>query len=202
MGMTYEVGNDFELAPEGPHVGRCIKIIDLGTQHNIHWDKWQKKVMFTFELTNTAMEDGRPFIITNVYTASMHSKSNLRKDLESWRGKSFSDEAASSFDILNCLNVPAFLNIVHNTTGDNTYANIKAIMPLPRETVCPEPKNEIFFINLAEFNDDTFKKLSEKMQEKIMKCKEWENINRNIKTAAAGINKFEDVNSEPSDIPF
>ena len=82
----------FEQPPTGSHVGRCISIIDLGTQRTTYEGEAQIKhqVILRWELSNELMESGehvgKPFTVSRFYTASLHEKSGLRKDLASWRG--------------------------------------------------------------------------------------------------------------------
>ena len=43
------------------------------------------------------MPDGKPFLVRRRYTASLHEKSALRKDLESWRGRAFTNVELDGF---------------------------------------------------------------------------------------------------------
>ena len=71
------------------------------------------------------MSDGRPFAISKRYTLSTHTKSTLRKDLESWRGRAFTPEEEEAFDVANVCGAYCLLNVTHNQGGDgNTYANV------------------------------------------------------------------------------
>ena len=61
---------------------------------------------------------------------SLSEKANLRKDLESWRGKAFTAEELKGFDIEKLIGVNAMASIIHNQSGDRTYANISSISKL------------------------------------------------------------------------
>ena len=74
------------------------------------------KVMLTWELPEELAvfnEDKgpEPYSVSKTYTLSMHEKSTLRKDLESWRGKGFTELEAAKFDITKLLGVPCLLTI-------------------------------------------------------------------------------------------
>jgi hypothetical protein len=45
------------------------------------------------------MRDGRPFAMFKNYTLSWSEKANLRLDLQSWRGKPFTQEEMRRFDL-------------------------------------------------------------------------------------------------------
>ena len=59
-----------------------------------------RKIMASWELLGEdRMDDGKPFTMSKSWFLSMHEKATLRKDLESWRGRPFSLEEESSFDV-------------------------------------------------------------------------------------------------------
>jgi hypothetical protein len=190
------------MCPAGVHVARCIKVIDLGTQYNKKFDKWQRKVMLTFELPHALIPDGdlkgQPFASSVFQTVSMNPKANLRAMLESWRGRAFSDKEAEEFDIIKLAGVPAFVNIIHEDHEGNTYANIKAVMPLPTGTTCPPAINPIQVFELVEFKQEAFDALSDKLKERIKGSKEYQRITgqgqpESENTGAYGFDVNEDV---------
>jgi hypothetical protein len=68
--------------------------------------------------------------VSKFYTLSLNEKANLRKDLESWRGKAFSDaEIENGFDIEKLIGANCYLNIAQNDKGKSV---ISAINPLPK----------------------------------------------------------------------
>lgn len=166
---------DYELCPAGNHIGRCIRIIDIGTIESNFQGKslWQHKIKLGFELPLEKMEDDRPFSVWSELTLTMSEKGHLRPLLEGWRGKNFNDEEAEEFDILKLLNKTCMINVVHN----EGYANIKSIAQIPKGTRCPDPINEVYGFELSNFNQNIFEKLTEKTREKIMRSKEWEAMN-------------------------
>lgn len=147
-------GTNFPKAPEGTHIARCYQVIDLGHQ-KIVWNdqvKWQPKVLLTWELCNELMTEGeaagKPFSISNRYTLSLSDKSNLAPMLEAWRGRSFTMDERQGFDIKNVLGAYCMLNVVHNTVEDKTYANVSAVMAIPKGTPKPAPVNKDLYFNL------------------------------------------------------
>lgn len=178
MGLTAtKKGSDFEMTPEGVHPARCYRVIDLGTQ-TTEWNGQKKKahkVMLGWELLgDERMADGRPFSISKRYTVSTHEKGNLRKDLESWRGKKFTPDEEAQFEIKNVLGAYCLLNVTHNTGGDgNTYANIAAIMPLPKSMGKPQAVNANQLFDLDDRDMELYESFSDKLKATIAAADEW-----------------------------
>jgi len=162
-------GGDFELAPEGNHLARCYQVVDLGIQ-TVTFNNEQKeahKVLFGWELPATLMEDGKPFFISARYTVSLHEKSNLRGQLQSWRGRSFTEDELAGFDLYTVLGVPCMLNVVHNNSNGRTYANISAITPIPQGMSCPAAVNAPLRYAIDEHTDAEFQALPAWMRNTI-----------------------------------
>lgn len=166
-------GGDFEITPEGTYIGRCIKLIDLGTQTTTgqFGTKQQKKVMITWELLDdkVKMQDGRPFATSQFYTASLHEKAQLRKDLEAWRGKKFTDAELEGFDLTSVLGAYCMIQIVHSADGN--YANVNAIMSTREK---PEGVNDLVLFDISDPDMKVFESLSDKMKAKIASTPEWQ----------------------------
>jgi hypothetical protein len=138
MGLTAKdnKGVDFEPIPEDLHPAICFAIWDVGTQLEeiMGHSKKVHRVVIAWELPNVRAKfekEGRsidvPRTVSRKYRLSLHKKAQLRKDLESWRGKQFTEDQLKGFDLRNVLSAPCQLQIIHNKEGDKTYANISAI---------------------------------------------------------------------------
>ena len=136
MPIMAKSGGSFELAPEGTHSAVCVDVVDLGDLTVVYGgkEKTQHKVKIVWQI-DEARKDGKPFQVNKRYTCSLHEKANLRKDLESWRGRGFTDEECAGFDIEALVGVSCMLNLIHNkgSKGD-TFANVSGVMKLPRNT--------------------------------------------------------------------
>ena len=73
----------------------------------------------------------------------MHEKAALRKDLESWRGKPFTAQELEGFDLEALLSVGCFINVMHQTREGQTYANVAAVMRLPKGMTAPSPRDYV-----------------------------------------------------------
>jgi hypothetical protein len=167
--IASDKGGNFERCPEGNHIARCYHVVDLGLQAT-PWGPKQK-VRIAFELPNELMKDGenegKPFSVASNYTLSLNEKANLRKHLEAWRGKSFTDEELQGFDIKTVLGHPCMIQVIHNTKGDRTYANIASIATLPKGMEAPAAVNEPLYVNAETITDEELAKLPEWLQKKI-----------------------------------
>lgn len=194
----------FDPAPAGWAVARCYAVIDLGTHFDAKWDKETHLVRIGFELPKALRDDGKPFSVQKRYTLSHHEKSRLRIDLEAWYGKKFSTAAlneSGGFDLAKLIGRTAFVNITHDEKDGNTYSNIAAIGPLPKDMECPPQINESVIFSLQAFDKATFDKLSDKTREQISQSGEYKVMTGQIKAPPGreGGAHFDDMDD---DIPF
>lgn len=167
-------GGDFKSAPAGNHIAVCNLVADLGLQpgSGMYPDP-KHQVILRFELPAERVDyqdkDGNkksgPQITYWTFTASMHEKANLRKQLEGWRGKKFSDDEAEAFDVSKLLSKACLLNLVEKVKGDKVYVNHAALSPLPRGTNAPTPEMPILYY--GEDNKSQFSELPQWLQDKI-----------------------------------
>ncbi len=179
--IAKESGEDFVLAPEGTHVAICIGVVDLGTQRGEYMGKptLRRKVRVTWELPDECLTaeggEARPMMVAKQYTLSLSEKAALRHDLESWRGRAFTEAERAGFDISKLATVPCLVTIVHEKKSDKTYANIKGVTKIPKGTTPPKsPFNQpIVFAIEDGRNSPIYKALPEWLQKKIGECEEW-----------------------------
>lgn len=166
MGTTAkDAGGDFELTPAGTHLAICYMVADLGYQETSYGTK--PKIVIGWELPAELMTDGRPFGASQIYTLSLSEKANLRKDLEAWRGRPFTEAELDGFDVKNVLGKACTLTIVHNKNGDKTYANIASVAGVMKGMNVPERTNDLLYFNLDAPDKATFSKLPKWVQKKV-----------------------------------
>lgn len=175
MGTTVsDSGGSYSLVQEGSHLARCVQVIDLGHQENKQFNKVQPKILIGWELPEECEQDEegdlRPALIWSRLTASLNEKSNLRKLLESWRGRQFSPEELQGFDLKALLGIPCILSVVHSEDGK--YANVSAAMPLMKNQQCPPQLTEPIYFNIDHWDDEVFSKFGENLQQSIWNSSE------------------------------
>lgn len=174
MAKAKDGEKEYKLCSPGAHTAICNMVVDVGMQQTGYGPK--HKVYFRFEVPGERVEwekDGQkhegPLSIGQFFTVSLSQKSTLRGFLESWRGRAFTKQELDGFDLFNVAGVPCILNVVHNTVeGGKTYANIKAIMPLPKATAKPKAENPVLKYSPDAPGDKD--KLPDWLKEKIAKA--------------------------------
>jgi len=135
--MASDNGEGFEreLPMAGMQDAVLSKIFDLGQQDSPYGRKHQ--VLFVWELAETMTEgkfQGNRFVLTQTFTLSLNEKANLRKTIESWRGKQMTEEQArAGVDLEKYLKMPATLNVIHAEKRDGSeFAKVGTVLP-PRQ---------------------------------------------------------------------
>lgn len=198
MKLTDNGGKEFEAAPIGNHIARCVGMIDLGTQQGEYQGKTThaRKIVLRWELPNELISEGewagKPFVVSQFYTASLSEKANLRKVLESWRGKPFSPEELMGFESKNLLDKPCMVNITHTEKGK---AKVTSVAQVPKGMQVPGRFNDLLYFSLDDFKGEVFNGLPKYYQAMIGKSPEWAELNGRPPVSS----RIEDMES---DIPF
>jgi len=195
---------EFKIAPAGSWLGRLYRVIDLGTQKSEYMGqvKMLRKVKFFWELHGDELktDDGKPLIQTRNYTLSLGDKASLRKDLESWRGKSFTDDELRGFDLRNLLDKWCMVTVQHRTANNgNTYADAVAITPVPaivQKAGMPQGVNPCVLFDLQKFDQEVFDSLSQGLKDQIMLSAEYRNTFTDVNK------KLQDAAIIDDDVPF
>lgn len=205
MNFYVESKSSFELAPAGNHLARCYQIIDMGTQKSDFQGtiSYKREVRIVWELFAQddegpiMMKDGRPFSISKDYTLSWSDKSNLRKDLQAWRGRPFNEDELKRFDLNNILGHFCMLNIIQyqkmNGKDGVKIAGISAV-PSAMKSSLPAPVNKNVTFNLFTPDFEVFDTLPDWLKEKIQSTPEWAKLNRGTAPAV--------TEEDDSSIPF
>ncbi len=183
-------GAAFTPCPAGSYLARCIQLIDLGTQTTDYQGetKLAKKVLIAFEILDdeTRRDDGQPFVIRKRYTASLHEKAALRKDLASWRGRDFTPDELRGFDLATVLGKNCFISVVDSTKDGKTYSNLASVMKPPKGMTAPEGTcNEpLLHWDMSAPDWEVFSQLSSKLMEQIEASPEFMALKKPTKPVA------------------
>lgn len=123
-------GGNFTPAPEGIFQAVCVDVVDLGNVET-QWGE-KHKVRLAWQLNEIDEDNGKRYLVVGQYTASLNEKARLRAHLESWRGRKFTKEELKGFEMENLIGANCQIQVVHNTNGEKTYANVGAIVSLPK----------------------------------------------------------------------
>jgi hypothetical protein len=177
MPITLPEQNKYENVPAGTYIGLCFRVLDLGHQYSEFYKKSDHKILISWEL-NEMMQDGRPFTISKRYTLSSGKKANLRKDLESWRGKPFTEEEYGTFDLGKLIGKGCMIGVTQTTRDGETRADVSSVMGLPKGTIPPVAVNETVYLSLAkeDFSQPIYDKLSDGLKTTIAKSPEYQQL--------------------------
>lgn len=142
------------------HRAVAYALYDLGTHYDKKFDKSSHQCVIIWELPDERMtytKDGKeinaPRAISRKYTLSLGEKSNLRKDLQSWRGRVFTEQELQGFDLKSILGVNCMLQVIHKESDGAKFANISAVLPLYKGIPSVVPENPIQFFAMEEGMD-------------------------------------------------
>ena len=159
----------------GVYMAVCIGFIDLGEQYSEMFKSHSNKGMYIWELPGETIEiDGeqKPRQLSKEFTISSSSKGNLRKFIESWNSKSYSDDEFLDFDLFDQIGKPCQINVVLNETKE--YSNVDNIMPIPRGFPAPTTDTKQIRWDMEQWDDEVFKELPEWIQDKIKKSTQYQ----------------------------
>lgn len=169
-------GVSIEKLENGVYTAVSSMIIDLGNQVSEKYQKTQRKFMMIWTVLGEDVEiNGQklPRTISKEYGFSLGDKSNLRKDLQAWRGQPFTSDELQGFNILNVLNKACQLQIIKEEKNGNTYNNISSIMALPKGTTVEGLEDTCYFDIEDESTWNNWYRIPTWIQEKIKKAENY-----------------------------
>lgn len=169
-----------EVLPAGSYLATLYGIVDLGTQYSPMFANYQRKIRLSFELPSELRvfdekKGEQPLAIHKEYTLSFWEKSNLRKDLKSWRGSDLtSEEVEQGFNLGKLIGKSCLLSIgTKESKEGNTYNVINGVSNLVKGMEAPKMINKELIYRITEKTDWEYSNLPEFLQKKIWESKEF-----------------------------
>ena len=135
-------------------------------------------------------------IVTKDYNLSWNEKATLRQDLQSWRGKAFTEDEQKRFDIKSILDKWCMLNIVHKPkkNGSGVYANVKGITPVAsfHKNKLPKGHNQHGIFMISEPDMEMFETFGKYLKEMIQRSPEWKAVQGRKAEPAGAFDDMED----------
>jgi len=136
--IAKSTGETVERLEDGVYTAQCVGLVDVGEQYSETYQKSSRQVRIVWQIVGETYKnaDGEevPRSYSKQYTLSLGERSKLRKDLEAWRGKAFTEEELQGFDLINVLGKPCQLQLMNKEKNGKTFTDIVAIMALPKGT--------------------------------------------------------------------
>lgn len=132
---------------EGVYEAVCSGLIDLGRQYSKQYDRVNDQIRLVWDVLGETVKYGdkeSPRQVFSDLTVSLDEKSNMRKLLQSWRGKSFTTEELKGFDLRNVLGVGCQVQIIHKNTDNGVYGKVNTVIPLPKGKKPPSITPNVF----------------------------------------------------------
>lgn len=195
--MIKETGGDFKRVPPGTYAGRCALLADIGTQTGgIYGPK--RTLVARFEVRDEDTDE--PLSISRFWNLSLNEKASFRHDLESWRGRPFTDAELAGFDVEAVLGAPVMLSVIH---GDDGKERITSFARLPKGMEAPDLSHAPIRFSVSDEHPD-ISVLPEWLQTRVQESVEWSQLRGGAPEPAAAtpgasqrpVEDFED------DIPF
>ena len=135
-----------KLAPKGTHVARCIAVVDLGTGPETYKGetKMRRMLNVTWALPKCTIEiegEQKPMHISKKFTASLNSKSTLRKFVDAWLAPS--EKQLAKFNPLEMLGKEALVTVTHYERANGDMgASIGSVSSLPEGVNVPPTETQ------------------------------------------------------------
>ena len=185
----------------GVYTAISSAIVDLGLQKNEKFDKTQRKFMMIWTILNETIEvngEQLPRQLSKEYSFSLHEKSTLRKDLQAWRGKAFTEEELRGFNIMNVLNVPCQLQVLLEERNGRQYNNIASIMALPKGSQVEKLENTYYFDIETMDSWTNWTKIPQWIRDRIKRAENFKSTG--LEEYVSGIKENNEPNNEESDM--
>jgi hypothetical protein len=157
---------EFEQIPGGIYTGRCVTMLQLGTQKEEfpgNADKERKKLIIGWELSEEMQvfdpaKGEQPAYIQNVYSLIINDRSTFTNHMESWTGGRINKE----FNPLTMLGKPCLLTIQQKPSQKDPAkmkSRVVAISPLKKGAACPPQISPFKVLTFQRWNQDIFDSL-------------------------------------------
>lgn len=201
-------GNFTPVKP-GTYLAKCYSMVVLGTIEGEYKGvpNIAEKVQISWELPEERREfregEGeKPYTISKEYTLSLGEKSNLRRDLKSWRGRDFTQEELAKFNIAKLVGVNCMLSISNEEKNGKTYAKITAIGPPMKGMTDYKQFNPSFILTYQNWDWDAFKSLPEWLRKKMETSDEYKAISNAYQSQAHENDLMSARAADNDDLPF
>lgn len=205
-----------ELVPEGNHVARLYRIINIGTIETPYLNddgtkKKQAKVRLYFELPNEMREfeyDGEkktlPMSISREVTLSLYKSEKqtavLRTIANALIGMNLKDEEAEAFDIEDLLGRACMVQVETNEWEGNKFSKAVGFGSIPNGVDTPEQVNESRVDNVREMSKEEIDELPEWLADKMKASDEYHVRFLAPRSEQKAEPKEDEIS--PDDIPF
>lgn len=146
-----------------------------------------------------------PRVLSKRYTLSMNSKARLRIELESLRGKPFTEDEAKTFEVQRLLGAGGQLQVMHTHKDDRTFANVNALLPAPKGVKYKGSMDQVCFSvdSLEQAAELEQERVPDWIKELVKKSEEYTELYRNGgKARQVPVQEQPPEDQSQDDVPF
>lgn len=134
--------------PVGQFVAQCVDVINLGEKVEDYAGQPKKlshKCALVFRTGEQNPETHDLIDIAGEYTVSMSEKANLRRMLETWRGKAYQEDELDDVPLDKLEGQWAMIQVDQKTSSNNRrYARIISVTKVPKQMLAHLPAFELY----------------------------------------------------------
>jgi hypothetical protein len=141
--MLLKARGNYQPHPQGAYNARCVDVVDLGKVETQFGVKPMLKLVFITDC-DEPREDGKSWLVSRRFAATIHKKSSLGGFLTTWRGRPFTRDEVNGFDPENLVGLPAYISVSHKEKDGETYDSLDSAMRIPNGAKAPAvPKDYV-----------------------------------------------------------
>lgn len=161
----------------GTKMGICIGVVDIGEQPCTFKGKvnYREQILIVIEFPSEKIEidgESKPRQLSRAYTRTTSDKGAIKKTISAWFAKNFTEDELINFNMNELLLQPCMVTV--KLSEDGQYANIDNIVQYPDGIPAPTTETIPYTFDMDNWNDETFGKLPEWIQEKIKKSTQYQ----------------------------
>ena len=164
----------------GTYTAICVHAIEIGEQMTTFQGSksYKNQVLYCFELVGEFIEingEKQPRVLSKTFNIPKNQKSEnsgLRKFVESWKGKKFTNDEWLEFDTNDVVGQECMLGVVLNDTGE--YSNIDSVVGMPKGFSAGSPISELIKFDIDPWSQEAFEKLPDWAQERVKKSTQYQ----------------------------
>lgn len=159
-----------DVPTEGTKIARLVGLIDLGHQPGFEYQgemtKSNYKITFTYELTGSLMEDGRPHWVSEDVNVSDYVGDGITSKMMKRVGAldPYGTISNKGKELAKLVGLPCMVSLRLNAKG---YPTIKDVVPAPEGIPVPELKNGPQLFNMDAPDMDMYAKFSDFVKGKL-----------------------------------
>src|SRR5215208_2783145 len=174
MALTVSESSNYVPAPQGTHVARCTRLIDLGPQETPFSDSPKPQIWLQFELVDEPIDDTQNHVVSRFYNLTLNKQSALRTDLEGWCGRSFTPAELKSFDLSSMVDIPCQVVVGHREKDSVVRAEIRSLSALPKGVHAAPAKSETLIFDMDTRDEAVLAELPDWLVDIIHRAEEWQ----------------------------